>query len=114
MFHDTEKEFSRIKYITEKTIYSSLQASLTRVRVVVDHAHHTAHPITKIGKGKDPVIIVLISVFGLPRLYSLLKSILNNRFAALFFTHSRLMRCPSSAVLVPLAALLLTSFLNRC
>ena len=73
MFPDRGQSFNGLKHLTEKV---TAVASLTRVRVVVDHAHN-AHPTAKINKVKDlalPGTGILISVFTPSRLHLLPKT----------------------------------------
>ena len=49
MFSDKGSSFNRFKHLTEKV---TAVASLTRVRVVVDHTIPSPHPTAKINKVK--------------------------------------------------------------
>jgi len=63
MFPDRGQTFNGFKHLTEKV---TEVASLTRVRVVVDHTMPT--PLQR-SKVKDLALIFLISVFTLSRLH---------------------------------------------
>ena len=113
MFPDRGQSFNGFKHLTEKV---TSVASLTRVRVVVDHHAHNAHPITQVNKVKDLALIFLTSVFTFIKTSSSVKNILSKRFFLRnFFTYIHLMRRLSSMVnLIAVTTLLLMSGLQGC
>ena len=105
-FLTNDKSFHGSKHLTEKV---TAVASLTRVRVVVDHTMPT--PLQRSTKLKISHWYFLISVFTQSRLLS--KTFRASVFLRIFFTRIHLMRCLSSMVnFIAVLTLLLTSSLH--
>ena len=112
MFPDTGKSLSGLKH-NSKNDSSGITDSCPGCG-----RPHTAHPVAKISKVKDPALIVLISAFGLLSLPSSSVKIASLAIVLLhFFTHSQPLNemfiVSSRLNLVAVATLLLTSFLHR-
>ena len=108
MFPDIEYSFNGLKHLTEKV---TAVASLTRVRVVVDHTMSTP-PDNKV---KDLALLHCNFDQCLHRTPSFVKKHLEQAFFYVFFTHICLMKCLSSMVnIISVTTLLLTSSLHRC
>jgi len=104
MFSD--KGYSGLKHLTEKV---TVVAWLSRVRVVVDHAHK-AHSTAKINKVRDLALIFwLVSLPHKDFIFCQKRK----RFPT-YFLLTHIMRCLSSMVNLIATILLLTSGLHRC
>jgi len=110
MFPDTGYSFNVLKHLTEKV---TAVASLTRVRVVVDHTMAT--PLQRSTKLKISHWYFDQCLYPIKTSSSVQKTSCANVFLRNFFTHIHLTICLSSIVnLIAVTTLLLTSGLHRC